>query len=67
VTLDEVCGNLCVYDARNTDYDFLDDEHPCTPCYCDNCIYGRNKLALEILRLRGMSGKFVARASDETR
>ncbi len=54
--------NLCWYDKRNPNYSdnysaFDVDEIPEArqePCYCDNCMHGRDRLALEILRLRGM-------------
>jgi len=50
-----VLKNLCYYDNRNPDHD------PCDinlgfvkkdPCFCDNCFYGRDRLANEILRLK---------------
>lgn len=48
-----VLENLCAYDKRNPDYLFEEDEpiKPRESCFCDNCFYGRNKLAVEILRL----------------
>lgn len=58
--LKDVCDKLCYYDDRSPEYaDMLEcyDEidvkpEPRKDCYCDNCFYGRDKLALEILRLR---------------
>jgi len=52
----DVLGNLCYYDRRNPMYEdlYLDDDEPREPrkeCFCDNCFYGRDELALEILRL----------------
>lgn len=50
MTKQEVYENLCSYDNRNPYYD---EEYARTPrqdCYCDNCFYGRDKLAIEILR-----------------
>ena len=53
-----VLNNLCIYDKRNPDYDpemttLSDDQfrEPRTDCFCDNCFYGRDALAVEILRL----------------
>ena len=52
----EICERLCYYDPRNPKYkdmyvDFEDVREPrLTPCYCDNCFYGRDKLALELLK-----------------
>ena len=54
---DEILSNLCAYDPRNPDYyDLYNDEakrQPRNNCYCDNCFYSRDELALEILRLQG--------------
>jgi len=47
----EILSNLCYHDPRNPDYTDDDDDKP-ENCYCDNCFYGRDKLAKEILRLR---------------
>ena len=57
MTLNEVYSNLCSYDESNPLYaDIYDevDERPVprVNCYCDNCFYGRDKLALEIILLR---------------
>ena len=58
--LEEVFRYLCVYDVRNPSYlkEDWDDEitPPRTDCSCDNCFYGRDRLAMEILRLRGNVG-----------
>lgn len=50
---------LCVYDKRYTSYSYTDEEEPPKPrgegrqrCCCDNCFYGRDALAMEILRLQ---------------
>jgi len=61
----EVCHRLCVRDPRYPLFEELypDDEEipvPRTNCYCDNCFYGRDALALEILRLRSE----IARAAN---
>lgn len=51
-----VLENLCNYDKRNPNSIIYEDEDDREPrgdeCYCDNCFYGRDKLALEILRLK---------------
>ena len=48
----EVYENLCWYDERNPNNDYNDgDTEPRKDCYCDNCFYGRDKLAMEIIRL----------------
>ena len=51
----EVLDNLCYYDERNpssSDHmvDAEDKAIPRTNCFCDNCFYGRDKLALETKR-----------------
>ena len=57
--VDLVYENLCVKDRRNPLWESLygyDDEEnipePRVGCMCDNCFYGLDRLALEILRLR---------------
>lgn len=53
MTADEIYKNLCIYDERyplHNDLD-LDNVKP-DDCHCDNCFYGRNKLALHALKLR---------------
>ena len=58
---EEVYQYLCVYDKRypqyrdivSIHYDQGDEPTPRVDCFCDNCFYGRDKLALEILRLMG--------------
>lgn len=61
----DVLESLCVYDARNPlSAHLLDDDDPAQPrdsCTCDNCFYGRDRLALEIIRLRGPG------STDQTR
>lgn len=57
MTEHEILENLCYYDKRNPYYNELTDnsEHEYekrNPCFCDNCFYGRTKLANEILKLR---------------
>ena len=63
MTNEEVKENLCYYDLRNPDgvnsYDLLPAEeiieegygkHPRINCSCNNCFYGRAKLAEELLK-----------------
>ena len=51
-------ASLCYFDPRNPNGNPLpdDDDDPRQPrelgCACDNCFYGRDKLAMEIIRLR---------------
>ena len=54
LTIEEIKGNLCYYDAENPNnnldcYDEDDRPKPRENCYCDNCFYGRDKLARYIL------------------
>lgn len=58
--LERVYEFLCNRDSRNPlclalhGWGESDDElPPRVNCFCDNCFYGRDKLALEILRLHG--------------
>jgi hypothetical protein len=54
MTITEVKENLCYYDKRNPD-NVVDEEWGITKnedCYCDNCFYGRDELAKEIINLR---------------
>ena len=53
--------SLCYYDERNPDrYPSLDEDDQREPrepgCACDNCFYGRDALALEVIRLRKALG-----------
>ena len=55
----EVFDRLCIRDKRNTMHldiygDYEPDEIPPVreDCSCDNCFYGRDRMALEIIRLR---------------
>ena len=55
-----VLESLCYHDPRHPDYADLhmedDDDSIREPrnvwCFCDNCFYGRDELALEIIRLQ---------------
>lgn len=61
--MSEIASNLCYYDTRNpdgvkntmTEEEIKEEGYTSTPkhnCSCDNCFYGRTKLALYILRLK---------------
>lgn len=57
-TLPEIITkNLCVYDLRSDMYDDLfscngdDMPKPRNDCFCDNCFYGRDKLAIYAIDL----------------
>ena len=59
MTIDEVCENLCTKDPRSP-YSFVWDDEVIIPredCACDNCFYGRDRLALTILELIGENDK----------
>lgn len=51
---EEIYSYLCYYDKRNPD-SYLNEmtdqeiEHAQKNCSCDNCFYGRTKLANELL------------------
>ena len=54
----EIFENLCTKDPRypmyQDIYGYEDDDdvpEPRKDCACDNCFYGRDRLALEILKL----------------
>lgn len=56
MTIEEIKLNLCYNDERNPDYNDLhsddceEEEHVRQDnCFCDNCFYGRTKLANELL------------------
>ncbi len=59
MTHNEILARLCAYDVRNPDvvldYSEKVEGEPFPkpePCSCDNCFYGRDALAREILRLK---------------
>jgi hypothetical protein len=58
MTRDEILRTLCSYDPRNPGSAMLMSmmgERPepgAKDCSCDNCFYGRHKLAVELLRQR---------------
>ncbi len=53
--LEQVLQSLCCYDKKNPDNILenvdIEDISKSNYCYCDNCFYGRAKLALYILNL----------------
>jgi len=51
MTNKEILSNLCAYDKRNPENQ-SDWGEAKTPCYCDNCFYGRTELAEYILKLK---------------
>lgn len=60
MTIDEIYRNLCWYDKRNPStvfHDLVDVDECEIPnprekgCSCDNCFYGRDQLAVELLKL----------------
>lgn len=53
----EIFERLCVYDRRSPYFIDQEDREACSDCFCDNCFYGRHKLALEVLRLKGLCGE----------
>ena len=51
---EEIKSNLCYYDPENPNnnldaYDEEDRPQSRNGCRCDNCFYGRDKLAMQIL------------------
>ena len=62
MTEQEIKEELCYYDSRNPDvvgiYGMTDEElkedgygnHAKKDCSCDNCFYGRTKMAEELLK-----------------
>ena len=61
MTIEEIKSNLCYYDRRNPDFMITEEfgydkeeidatgDFARKDCYCDNCFYGRAKLAEELL------------------
>lgn len=57
---DAILENLCVKDPRSPSYEDLyggnwvgekDIPEPRTDCFCDNCFYGRDQLAMELITI----------------
>ncbi len=60
MSLDEVYENLCTKDSRSPYFYIYDEDEVIVArdnCACDNCFYGRDKLALTILELMGIELK----------
>lgn len=56
--LTEIYSNLCIRDKRNPSHydifpanEYTEEEINNGQCFCDNCCYGKDKLAREIIRL----------------
>ena len=61
MTIEEIKSNLCYYDRRNPDFQITEEngydkedvdatgDFARKNCSCDNCFYGRAKLAEELL------------------
>lgn len=52
----QICENICWYDPRYTYFIDLephgvDQPEPRDGCFCDNCFYGKDRLALAALSL----------------
>ena len=56
-----ILKNLCYYDPRSPYYETPEEgeeaKQPRKTCFCDNCFYGRDELAMEILRLSELQGR----------
>lgn len=53
----EIKSDLCYYDPENPNnnlgaFDDEDRPQPRNKCSCDNCFYGRDKLAMQLLEAR---------------
>ncbi len=64
--LDMIHSCLCAKDKRNPLWTEVyagdvvnDDPLPRVNCFCDNCFYGRDRLAVEILRLRELNNRLA--------
>jgi hypothetical protein len=55
----QVLQSLCAHDKRNPDY----IEGGKTPCFCDNCFYGRSELANDLLDAWSQLNDYIDRAS----
>lgn len=60
MTEKEIRENLCLYDARNPHHD-PEDGGRHKDCCCDNCFYGRDELAVALLK-KSDSKEFTATA-----
>jgi len=53
----EIKSNFCYYDPKNPNnnldaYEDEDRPQPRKKCYCDNCFYGSDKLAMQLLEVK---------------
>lgn len=72
MTSTEILSNLCCYDDRNPDRvdgDLPQDERPQRKpnCHCDNCFYGRTRMAEYILSLQIKRETELQNAFDNAR
>lgn len=59
---------LCIYDPRNSSYDYDDNDintFNINQCFCDNCFYGRTLLANKIIRLNKVIASI--KSDDQTK
>jgi hypothetical protein len=56
MTHTEILTKLCAYDKRNPNH--IQDERQ-TNCSCDNCFYGRTRLAEQLLKMHNAVKEFV--------
>lgn len=66
----DVYSKLCYYDKRNPDNIIDEFDEDCPPqannkCFCDNCFYGRTKVANTILELLSNSHEVEIPSDDE--
>jgi hypothetical protein len=70
LTQEDIYWSLCSKDPRHPLFkDIYGDEEPPPvprdkPCYCDSCFRGKDKLAVEILRLREVIAQQNKEMSD---
>lgn len=73
--LKEIYTYLCNKDPRSDDYhihEYAFKEwkepipEPRKDCFCDNCFYGRDKLALEIIRLNNIINNKIEENNNAT-
>ncbi len=53
IPLADVLQSLCIWDTRNPNSQPRDEDDPAPRepgCACENCFYGRDRLAIELLR-----------------
>lgn len=66
--LSELYKNLCRYDTRNPYYDAEYDSDfvaRSNDCYCDNCFYGRDELAISIIDAYNLLTNELSNALNE--